>query len=109
MRTSVILVLCASLLLSIAQLLLKKASETFEPSFAGIIQLPLIAGIALLGVTAVMFIIALKDGELTILYPLMAMSYVWVAIASPLLFNDSLNGWKIAGIGSIILGVYAIA
>ena len=107
---SVLLVFCASLLLSCAQLLLKRASGSFALTFAGIFQLELILGIALLGVTAVLFIIALRGGELTVLYPLMATSYVWVAIASPIFFpSDSLNALKLAGIGSIILGVYSIA
>ena len=100
----------ASLLLSGAQLLLKRASASVALTFAGIFQLELILGIALLGITAVLFIIALRGGELTVLYPLMATSYVWVAIASPFLFpSDSLGVLKLAGIGSIILGVYSLA
>ena len=107
---SVFLVLFASFLLSIAQLLLKHASSTFAFTFAGIFQIDLILGIAFLCITAALFIVALRDGELTVLYPLMATSYVWVAIASPLLFpSDSLNALKLAGVGSIIIGVYSLA
>ncbi|HLC20037.1 MAG TPA: hypothetical protein VJK72_03895 [Candidatus Nanoarchaeia archaeon] len=107
---SVFLVLFASLLLSMAQLLLKSASSTFAFTFEGLFQIDLILGIAFLGITAALFIVALRDGELTVLYPLMATSYVWVAIASPLLFpSDSLNVLKLAGVGSIIIGVYSLA
>ena len=110
MNKSVVLVFIVSLLLSGAQLLLKKASETFALSIEGIFQLELILGVGLLGITAVLFIIALRGGELTVLYPLMAASYVWVAIASPFFFpTDSLNAVKIVGIGSVIFGVYSIA
>lgn len=106
----VLLVFGASFLLSCAQLLLKKASGSFALTFVGIFQIELILGIALLGITAVLFVIALRGGELTVLYPLMATSYVWVAIASPIIFpSDSLNTLKMAGIGSIIIGVYSIA
>jgi len=110
MDKSVVLVFIVSLLLSGAQLLLKKASENFALSIEGIFQLELILGVGLLGITAVLFIIALRGGELTVLYPLMAASYVWVAIASPFFFpTDSLNAVKIVGIGSVIFGVYSIA
>lgn len=107
---SILLVFIASLLLSVAQILLKQASATFAFMLAGILQFELIFGTALLGIAAVLFIVALRDGELTVLYPLMAVSYVWVAIASPFFFpSDSLNILKAVGVGSIILGVYSLA
>jgi drug/metabolite transporter (DMT)-like permease len=50
-------------------------------------------------------IIALKHGELSVLYPLISLSYVWVAIAAVVLFHESMNPSKIAGICIIMAGV----
>ena len=50
-------------------------------------------------------IVALKYGELSILYPVIAMTYVWVTILSVMIYSESVNSWKLAGLTSIVLGV----
>jgi drug/metabolite transporter (DMT)-like permease len=68
-------------------------------------NIPLICGFSLHGCNAVLLIFALKSGELSILWPLYALSYVWVAFLSAYFFGDRINAWKVAGIALIILGV----
>lgn len=70
-----------------------------------ITDVPLIAGLAIYGLGAILMIIALKHGELSVLYPLISLSYVWVAILSVLLFHESMPVAKIAGICIIMAGV----
>jgi drug/metabolite transporter (DMT)-like permease len=65
----------------------------------------LIAGLAVYGIGAMVMIVALQHGELSVLYPLISLNYVWVAIIAVLLFNESMNPWKIAGIVVIMAGV----
>lgn len=65
----------------------------------------LFMGYCLYGLSAMLMIIALKYGELSILYPVIAMTYVWVTGLSILFFNESLNFWKITGLSAIVLGV----
>jgi len=48
-------------------------------------------------------ILAFREGEMSVLYPIIATSYILVSILSPLFFNDSMNTWKWIGI-IIILG-----
>jgi multidrug transporter EmrE-like cation transporter len=107
---AVILIIVAAFLSAFALILFKFASQTFEFSVVGILtNVPLIVGFLLYGLVAVMFILALRDGELSVLYPLMASAYVWTAIASPFFFaDDSLNALKVVGIAAIIFGVYSI-
>jgi len=106
-----ILALIAALLSATSQIILKFASATFEFSVEGILfNIPLIIGFGLLGVTAFLFLYALKFGELTVLYPLLATSYIWVVLASPLIFpSDSFSVVKFIGVAFIICGVTAIA
>jgi multidrug transporter EmrE-like cation transporter len=54
------------------------------------------------------FVFALKDMELSILYPVISFSYVWVALLSFLIFHETLNPWKASGIAVIMLGVMAL-
>ena len=40
-----------------------------------------------------------------LLYPLISLSYVWVAILSVVILQETMNPYKIAGISVIIAGV----
>jgi multidrug transporter EmrE-like cation transporter len=62
-------------------------------------------GLAMYGISTGLLILALRDGELSLLYPVISLTYVWVTILSVLVFNESLNLFKIGGITVICLGV----
>jgi len=62
-------------------------------------------GLAMYGISTGLLILALRDGELSLLYPVISLTYVWVTILSVLVFNESVNVFKIAGITIICLGV----
>ncbi len=65
----------------------------------------LVAGYALYGISTVLLVIALRHGELSLLYPVIALTYVWVAILSVLVFHEVLNPLRIAGVVVIVAGV----
>ena len=73
--------------------------------FAAVTSVPLIGGLALYGIGAVMMVLALQHGELSVLYPVISLSYVWVAILSVLIFHEHMNAFRVAGIAVIIGGV----
>ena len=50
-------------------------------------------------------VLAFKDGELGVLYPIISLSYVWVTLLSPVFFHDNINAFKIVGVLTIIGGV----
>jgi uncharacterized membrane protein len=54
---------------------------------------------------AVLLILALKDGQLSILYPIISLSYVWVNLLSMYFFHEHMNLFKAIGIALIIGGV----
>jgi uncharacterized membrane protein len=66
---------------------------------------PLVAGYALSACNALLLIMALRDGELSVLYPIYSVSYVWVILLSMYFFHDQLNAWKAAGVLLIMGGV----
>jgi multidrug transporter EmrE-like cation transporter len=106
-RQSVGLVLCCTLLGAAAQVLMKTgANQLSGSSPIDILTNPLLfAGYCLYGLSTVLFILALRDGALSILYPVIALTYVWVTILSVWIFHEVINVWKVAGIGVIVMGV----
>ncbi len=112
MGTSLIaalVVLFASFIGSFGAILLKKGSESFSISIRGVLgNRSLMAGVLIYGVSSVMFIGALRYGELTVLYPLVATNYVWVSLLSTKFLNEGMNAKKWAGIALILIGVTLI-
>lgn len=75
----------------------------FLVALAGNYQLLL--GYGAHSINALLLILALRDGELSMLYPIIALTYVWVNLLSIYFFHDQMNGWKAAGIALVIGGV----
>jgi multidrug transporter EmrE-like cation transporter len=66
---------------------------------------PLVFGYVLHGGNAMLLILALREGELSLLYPVYALSYVWVNLLSMYFFGEMMNIWKAVGIVLVIGGV----
>jgi multidrug transporter EmrE-like cation transporter len=106
-RQGAALVFCCTLLGAAAQILLKTGAN--QISHPGVLALltntPLIAGLSLYGVSTVLLVLALRDGELSLLYPVIALTYVWVTALSFLVFHERANPVKLLGIAIIVVGV----
>ena len=106
------LVLCCTLLGAAAQILFKFGAETLiqhtslvQAALRILTNPTLFAGYSLYGISTILLVLALRHGELSLLYPVFALTYVWVTILSMLIFHDSMNLWKIAGVATIVAGV----
>ena len=100
------LVMLASLVAAMGPIYLKKGSKKFKLKFRSLIRnYNMIAGIALYGISTVLFIPALKGGALSVLYPLVSLTYVWVSLLSVKMLNEKMNKLKWLGIALIIIGV----
>ncbi len=112
MKTSfwaIMIVVFVTLLTSSAQMLYKFSANKLELDFYALItNYYLFSGLFLYGIGAIFLIIALKYGEVSVLYPIIATSYVWVAVMAWLFAGESLSLLKIAGIALIVVGVAAI-
>jgi len=106
-RRSILLVFCCTILGAAAQIVMKYgANHLANPGLIGMAtNLPLMTGYTLYGMSTVLLVLALKDGELSLLYPVIALTYVWVTVLSFILFHDSIKPFKLAGIVIIVLGV----
>jgi multidrug transporter EmrE-like cation transporter len=70
---------------------------------------PFIAGVALYGVSLLVWIMGLSRVPVSMAYPLLSLGYVINAIAAFYLFGEAVTVTRWAGIGFIIVGVWLIA
>ena len=105
-RKAILLVFGCTVLGAAAQILMKIGMSRFVPEVAAVVtNVPLIAGYALYGINTLMLVLALREGELSMLYPIIALTYVWVTLLSYLLLHEPPNLYKNLGIVTIVIGV----
>jgi multidrug transporter EmrE-like cation transporter len=103
------LVIFATIIGSFGPIFLKRSSGEFSLNpFKMIRNINLIIGISFYVLSTVFFIIALKNGELSVLYPFVSTVYIFVSFLSIIMLKEKMNTLKWAGIISIIAGVVFI-
>lgn len=112
LRKSLIMVFGCTILGAAAQILIKTGLKflpqhvgLFELILAGLTNWQLMLGLSLYGGSTVLLVLALRYGELSMLYPVIALTYVWVAMLSLFFFHESVNIFKAAGLVLIVGGV----
>lgn len=90
-------------------ILLKRGSGDFNLSIRALLKnYNLLGGLFLYCLASIIFIPALRGGDLSILYPVVSVSYIWVSLLSVKFLNEKMNSFKWLGIGFIIVGVSLI-
>ncbi len=103
---AMIAVTLSTLLTSTAQLFFKIAADKLAFDITLILKnYYLFLGFFLYAIAAAILIKSLKYGELSILYPLIGLSYVWVTILSYFYFSEQITVFKILGVVIIIIGI----
>ena len=110
-RKAMLIVVFCTFIGAAAQVFIKAganhlANTGFAGAIVGILTNPrLFCGYALYGVFTVLLVYALREAELSILYPIIALTYVWVAILSVIVFHEAMSAMKVVGIVTIVGGV----
>lgn len=100
------LVIFATLVGAFGPILLKKASAKKLSSIKSLsTNYHLFGGVALYALGTMLFIPALKGGDLSVLYPLVSVAYIWVSLLSVKFLGEKMNKFKWFGIALIIMGV----
>ena len=106
---AILLVISATLVGAFGPILLKKASAKKLSSIKALsTNYHLFGGVALYALGTLLFIPALKGGDLSVLYPFVALAYVWVSLLSVKFLGEKMNRMKWLGIALIITGVSLI-
>lgn len=66
---------------------------------------PILIGLLLYTIGWIFFITALKNGELTVVFPIVATSYIITAIYAAIIFNEQISLLRWAGIALIFAGI----
>ena len=102
--------LAAAILIGVlGQLLLKTGADgAGDGVLAQFLNPFTIGGLAAYGVGAICYILAIKRIPVSIAFPSVALSYVLVAIAAHLLWQEALGWQQFAGIGLIAAGILVL-
>lgn len=106
---SILLVLAASLIGSLAMVLLKLGADRHREKRALLRwTMPIGGGIALFLASSVLYVLGIRDGSLTVLYPMVSLGYVWALFWSRWFFGEPFNRNKVVGLSLVVLGVFFI-
>jgi len=85
---------------------LKAAAGRLRGNFASVLtNWHLGAGIILYGLSSVFFVRGMAAGELSVLYPMVALGYMWTILWSRLFFGEPLTWGKLGGLALIFGGL----
>tara|TARA_Y100000031_G_C8122985_1_gene339142 strand:- start:252 stop:623 length:372 start_codon:yes stop_codon:yes gene_type:complete len=106
-KGAIVLALLCTLFTAVGQLFYKLGSEKIT-DFLSFFNLFILIGLFSYFLGSILYILALKKGELTVILPLLALNYVWVALLSIIFLGEIINLLRWLGIFSVIIGVIII-
>jgi drug/metabolite transporter (DMT)-like permease len=103
--SSILLVFFGSLIGSIGMVFLKKASAHLHEGFLRIINVNAALGVGLFLLSSVFYLKGISRGQLSVLYPMVSLSYVWALVWAKLFFHEKFTNQKFLGLGLVLAGV----
>jgi multidrug transporter EmrE-like cation transporter len=105
---SMLLVFFAGVIGSFGAVFLKLGAVRLNRNVLSFVNSRLMVGIGLYLLSSVVYAMGLKGGELSVLYPMVALGYIWTLLWAKLFFQEPLTRYKIMGLGLILLGVFFV-
>ena len=102
---SIALVFVASVIGSFGAVFLKKGAARLDGTVWSFLNSRLVLGVALYLGSSVFYALGLRGGDLSVLYPMVSLGYVWTLLWSRLFFRETFTLQKIAGLALVLLGV----
>jgi drug/metabolite transporter (DMT)-like permease len=103
------LILVAAFMGSFGSVYLKKGANNLHRNPLLILKnWDLLKGFAIYGPSTILYVIGIRGGELSVLFPMVSTGYVWTCFLSVKMLGERMNTIKWAGITLIILGVSLI-
>ena len=101
-------VFIGSILGSFGAVFLKMGATKLKLGFRHIVSVATFTGIVLYVISSVFYIAGLRHGELSVLYPMVSLGYVFALVWSRIFFKEPITTQKFAALGLIILGICLI-
>jgi len=106
--TSMLLVFIASVIGSFGAVFLKMGAARLDGSILSFVNTRLVLGVTLFLGSSVFYALGIRGGQLSVLYPMVSLGYIWTLLWSRLFFNEPFTRAKFAGLGLILLGVFFV-
>ena len=107
--SSIILVLFGSFIGSFGAVFLKLGAEHMRGSvFSLLTNYWLGVGVVLYLLSSVFYMMGVSQGQLTVLYPMVSLGYIWAILWARIFFKEPFTRAKIGGLAMIICGVALI-
>jgi drug/metabolite transporter (DMT)-like permease len=107
--SSIILVLFGSFIGSFGAVFLKIGAEHMKGAIWRVVtNYWLATGVVLYLASSVFYIMGVAQGQLTVLYPMVSLGYIWTILWARLFFKEPFTISKIGGLVMIIFGVALI-
>jgi multidrug transporter EmrE-like cation transporter len=107
--SSILLVLLGSFIGSFGAVFLKLGAEPLKNGMKHIFNLKLLFGLSLYVGSSIPFVMGLKHGELSVLYPMVSAGYVCTMIWSRLFFKEPITRAKVGALAMILAGLVCIS
>ena len=105
---SIVLFVIAAVLGAVGQYFYKTGADIASGSLASyLLNARLLAGVVCYVTVMVLFVAAFKKGgELTVLYPIYASTFIWAAIIAYFAYGTPIRSVNVAGMALIVAGMY---
>jgi len=102
---SITLVFVGGVIGSFGAVFLKLGAAKLTPSIWSFVNLRLVLGVGLYLLSAAVYILGIKGGQLSVLYPMVALGYIWTLLWSRIFFKEAFPPQKFIGLALILIGV----
>jgi drug/metabolite transporter (DMT)-like permease len=107
--SSMALVFVASLIGSFGSVFLKSGAGKLRLSIRHLLlNYRLALGVLLFLISTCFYFMGIRQGELSVLYPMVSLGYIWTLVWSRLFFGEPITRNKFAGLFLILLGIFFI-
>jgi drug/metabolite transporter (DMT)-like permease len=107
--SSIVLVLFSSFVGSFGAVGLKMGAERLGGGLAKLLTNYWLAlGISLYLISSVFYMMGISQGELTVLYPMISLGYIWALVWARVFFKEKFTLAKVGGLALIVFGVALI-
>jgi drug/metabolite transporter (DMT)-like permease len=104
--SSMALVLAGAVIGSVGAAFLKSGALALRGHLSSILlNWKLALGILIYMISSVLFVKGMSKGELSVLFPMVSLSYICSLLWSRLFFKEALTRTKVAGVGLILVGI----
>lgn len=107
--SSIVFILVSSFIGSFGAVFLKLGAEHLKGSLAKLISNYWLGiGVGLYLLSSVFYAMGVSQGQLTVLYPMVSLGYIWAIVWARLFFKEPFTMAKIGGLVMIVFGVALI-